>query len=64
MYVYEFLFCLLQVREPAEAKAGKSFSKFEAKSFATQVVNGVNYFVKVMDTSFVNIVIISKKSHP
>ena len=35
------------MREPAEAKAGRTFSKFEAKSCATQLVNGINYFVKV-----------------
>ena len=40
-------FTSLQVREPAEAKAGRTFSKFEAKLCATQLVNGINYFVKV-----------------
>ncbi|XP_072019497.1 cystatin-B-like [Amphiura filiformis] len=46
-----------QVREPAEAKAGRSFSKFEAKLCATQLVNGINYFVKVDvgDNQFVHI---------
>eukprot|EP01136_Pigoraptor_vietnamica_P005058 Opistho-1_new@36189 len=35
-----------RVRGDAEAKHGK-FEKFEAKSFATQVVAGTNFFVKV-----------------
>ena len=36
-----------QVRQAAEDQAGKKFEEFEAKSFKSQVVAGVNYFVKV-----------------
>lgn len=39
--------CDFQVRGVAEEQAHKKFTKFEAKSFKTQVVAGVNYFVKV-----------------
>ncbi|XP_071955942.1 cystatin-A2-like [Antedon mediterranea] len=36
-----------KVREEAEKEVGRSFEKYEAKVYATQLVNGVNYFVKV-----------------
>jgi len=35
------------VRADLESKSGKSFSKYEAHSYSTQVVAGTNFFVKV-----------------
>jgi len=35
------------VRTDLESQAGKSFPKYEAVSFSTQVVAGTNFFVKV-----------------
>ena len=37
----------LQVRQAAEEKAGQNFAKFQVISYKTQVVAGVNYFIKV-----------------
>ncbi|XP_072546797.1 cystatin-B-like [Salminus brasiliensis] len=36
-----------EVKSQAEAKAGKKFGVFVAKSFSSQVVAGTNYFIKV-----------------
>jgi cystatin-A/B len=36
-----------ELRSAVEEKIGKSFDAFEAKVFKSQVVAGVNYFVKV-----------------
>jgi hypothetical protein len=36
-----------QVQGQVEAKTGKSYDKFQATEFATQVVAGLNYFIKV-----------------
>ncbi|XP_033103310.1 cystatin-A2-like [Anneissia japonica] len=45
-----------KVQAEAEKAAGRSFEKYEAKIFATQLVNGVNYFVKVdTGSSFLHI---------
>jgi cystatin-A/B len=38
---------VLSIRSEIEAKAGKNFSTFNPVSYATQVVAGVNYFVKI-----------------
>ncbi|XP_029955605.1 cystatin 14a, tandem duplicate 2 [Salarias fasciatus] len=35
------------VKVEAQQKTGKNFSVYEAHSFATQVVAGTNYFIKV-----------------
>ncbi|XP_077977006.1 cystatin-A2-like [Glandiceps talaboti] len=35
------------VRSAAEEKSGRAFGAYEAKAYSTQLVNGVNYFVKV-----------------
>ena len=40
----------LQVREDTEDKVGKKFDEFEAVKYTTQVVAGINYFIKVRDT--------------
>jgi len=37
----------VQVREDIEKKAGKTFAEFVAVEYSTQVVAGINYFVKV-----------------
>jgi len=39
------------VRADLESKSGKSFSKYEAHSYSTQVVAGTNFFVKVQVSS-------------
>ncbi|XP_033124597.1 cystatin-A2-like [Anneissia japonica] len=36
-----------EVRSKAELAVGRNYSHYEATQFATQLVNGVNYFVKV-----------------
>ncbi|XP_054164226.1 cystatin-A2-like [Oppia nitens] len=36
-----------QIRKQVEDKSGKSFTEFTPVSFKTQVVNGINYFIKV-----------------
>ncbi|XP_031552751.1 cystatin-B-like [Actinia tenebrosa] len=36
-----------EIKTAAEGKAGKSFSRFEAKFYASQVVAGTNFFIKV-----------------
>lgn len=36
-----------QIRSKFETDLGRTFSVFEAKSFKSQIVAGVNYFVKV-----------------
>ena len=38
----------IQVRSDAEKMAGYQFEKFEAKQFRSQVVAGINYFIKVI----------------
>ena len=40
-------FPVFQIRSDVESKAGGSFEKFLAVNFASQVVAGVNYFIKV-----------------
>lgn len=35
-----------QVRAQAEEKANRTFTDFKAVEFATQLVNGLNYFIK------------------
>jgi len=35
------------VREEVESKSGQKFAEFVAVEFSTQVVAGINYFVKV-----------------
>jgi len=37
----------LQMKPQIEAKAGRTFSSFTPVEFSTQVVSGVNYFVKI-----------------
>ncbi|XP_077539877.1 cystatin-B-like [Haemaphysalis longicornis] len=36
-----------KVREEVEAKLGKKFCEFTPLKYRTQLVNGVNYFIKV-----------------
>ncbi|KAI1286657.1 Cystatin-A3 [Halotydeus destructor] len=36
-----------QVRSEVEAKTGRKFTEFQPLSFKQQLVNGVNYFIKV-----------------
>ncbi|EGG22716.1 hypothetical protein DFA_04846 [Cavenderia fasciculata] len=36
-----------KVKEQAEAKQGKQYKQFAAVSYREQIVNGINYFVKV-----------------
>jgi cystatin-A/B len=38
----------LQIRADLEGKMGKTFQKFKARSYKSQVVAGTNYFVKVL----------------
>ncbi|CAN7989234.1 unnamed protein product [Ixodes hexagonus] len=38
---------LSQIRPEVESRAGKSFAEFTPLKYKTQVVNGVNYFIKV-----------------
>ncbi|PFX33668.1 cystatin-A-like [Stylophora pistillata] len=46
-----------EVRSQAEAMAGKSFKEFKAISYRSQVVQGMNYLVKVQvgDSSYVHL---------
>ena len=44
LFIYFFL---QQVKSKAEDKAGTKFSQFVAKSYKTQLVAGINYFIKV-----------------
>ena len=39
--------CLLQVKLVLEGKLGEQFDTFKAVAYATQVVAGINYFIKV-----------------
>ena len=36
-----------QVRADLEAKSGKKYPEYQAVSYSTQVVAGINYFIKV-----------------
>jgi len=38
---------VLGLKDAIEKKAGKQFKVFKPLSYATQVVNGTNYFVKI-----------------
>uniref|UniRef100_A0A2C9LXG7 Cystatin domain-containing protein n=1 Tax=Biomphalaria glabrata TaxID=6526 RepID=A0A2C9LXG7_BIOGL len=38
---------IIQVRDELESKVGKRFTIYEAVSFKTQVVAGLNYFIKI-----------------
>ncbi|GAB6033070.1 hypothetical protein CHUAL_012685 [Chamberlinius hualienensis] len=44
-----------KIRAEVEGKTNKSFDVFVAKIFTTQVVAGINYFVKVFNTFFYHI---------
>ena len=48
------LLFLRQVKNQAEAKAGTTFNKFEAMSYRSQVVTGMNYIIKVSSVMFHN----------
>jgi len=37
----------LDVQDDAEKKLGKTFSEYDPVSYAQQLVNGINYFIKV-----------------
>jgi len=41
------LFNSIQVRANVEETAGRKFTEYKAISYATQVVAGTNYFIKV-----------------
>ncbi|KAH9381004.1 hypothetical protein HPB48_008218 [Haemaphysalis longicornis] len=41
-----------KVREEVEAKLGKKFCEFTPLKYRTQLVNGVNYFIKASFTHF------------
>lgn len=36
-----------KVKEEIEGKCGRQFEEFNAVSYKTQLVNGINYFIKV-----------------
>ena len=51
--MWQFYACL-QVRASVEEKEAKQFDKFVAVKYCTQVVAGVNYFIKVLITPYFN----------
>ena len=48
------LLFLEQVKSQAEAEAATTFNKFEAMSYRSQVVMGMNYIIKVSSVMFHN----------
>ena len=41
------MFNFQQVREEVKVRTGETFKEFVAVTYQTQVVNGINYYIKV-----------------